>query len=98
MTLLHPHPTVAVNRFTWNKATREFTAEASDLGLRAGFTFGQIWDDSCDEGLTLASRYPGQSDAVCVVDRTETSEGDILAWHLKPVQCGLNFTVTIYND
>ena len=96
--LLHPVP-VPADRLLWIPAQRMFVTEISDIGGR----FGQVWNDSCDEGLTLISRYPGKPDVVFAVDHEERDrEGDIRYWDLVPADLAqrktVPFTVRVYND
>jgi len=95
-TALRPAP-VDTARLSYDPATKTFAAEASDLGR--AFTFGRVWADSCDEGMTLISRRTGR-EIVCVVEHVETRDGDLLFWQLVPVNApaGVTFTVTIFND
>jgi hypothetical protein len=95
VSLLAP-PAVSAGRFHWDAPSRQFSAEISDLGLRA---FGQVWDDSCDEGLTLISRF-GDRSAVFVVEETQVSGGEVTGWLLKPARPAdrLDFTLLIHND
>lgn len=93
MRLLHPAP-VGSDRFVWYAPGRVFTGEMSELR-----GFGRVWDDSCDEGLTLvSSRRPGEA-VVFVVSHTEVRDGDLLYWDLKPADGrDRGFTVRVYND
>jgi hypothetical protein len=70
-----------------------FVAEASSLP-----PLGRVYDDACDEGLTLLSeRYPGD-EVVFVVTSSQEREGDILYWDLSAVNRSTGFSVRIYND
>jgi hypothetical protein len=87
-----PRPTTA---FNWDAANRMFSAEASDLG--PSFRFEQVYDDACDEGMTLISHRTGQA-VTCAVTHVERDrEGDLLYWDLLPLgnKC---FRVRIFND
>lgn len=94
--LLNPGPYVHVSQLFWHPETRTFCADISDIGGR----FGRVWDDACDEGFTLVSRYSGKDQIVFAVDHTEVREGDVMYWDLKPAKTGLTvpFNVRIYND
>jgi hypothetical protein len=102
MAILRPMP-VESSRFTWSKGTGNFVAEASELGLRPGQGFGRVYDDACDEGLTLvSSKYPGK-EIVFVVNEVERDrEGDTLCWKLIPANLAernrVKFGVTVFND
>jgi hypothetical protein len=96
MTLLRPVP-VEARQLHWDAPTRRFLAEISDIGG----TFGQVWDDSCDEGLTLVSRYPHRPEIVFTVNRTEVSaDREVLYWDLEPASPAARpgFTVRVFND
>jgi hypothetical protein len=96
MTVLHPAP-VESNRFLWDKDSKMFLAEASDLGRQP---FGRVYDDACDEGLTLvSSRFPGR-EVVFVVNHVERDrERELLWWDLVPADFkNVGFTVRVYND
>lgn len=99
--LLSP-PTVPVTQFTWDPASRTFSAEISDLpGLRNGFE--RVWDDAVDEGCTLASRHSGQAPVVFAIETEQRdADNDVLWWDLKPAEHAMRqrypFTVRIFND
>lgn len=96
-------------------STRRFTAingmlvaEASDLDRPS--PFGRVYDDACDEGLTLVSHVTGR-EMVFAVDHIERDrEGDLMYWDLKPVRELVlrhsgprsadlaRMTVRVYND
>jgi hypothetical protein len=99
MALLKPRPAVPASNLTWDSGNKQFVGEISDIGG----SFGRVWDDSCDEGLTLTSRYPGRDDIVFAVAHVEMDrERDILWWDLTPAagfgQRAAAFTVRIFND
>lgn len=96
LTPLTPAP-VSTECFTYDAATCTFTAEASSLPLRG---FGRVWDDSCDEGLTLVSHRTGD-EVVFVLEHVEVDDGDIRWWELRSVtgtRTDGRWTVTIFND
>lgn len=73
------------------------TGEISTLGI--GVTFEQVWDDACDEGLTLISHRTG-TEVVYAVDHIESREGDILYWDLRPADLRDHAlpTLRLFND
>ena len=89
-------PAVSTENLMWHAETSTFVAEASDLGVG----FGRVYDDACDVGLTLVSRYDDRQPIVMVVNHEERdADGDVQYWDLvsadfKPV----GFTVRVYND
>jgi hypothetical protein len=97
MSLLSPNP-VQASLFTWDAPTRTFSADISDLPGRG---FGRVWDDACDEGLTLISRFPGRQPAVFAVSHEERDrDGDVRWWDLSPADPRRDpgFAVRIWND
>lgn len=89
---LRPAP-VSTDKFTWDRVSKKFIAEISDLGK--GFTLGRVWNDSCDEGLTLISHRTG-AELVFVVENEVTRDGDFLYWSLKSTDG--RFEMTLFND
>ena len=98
MALLNPAP-VKSSLFTWHPGSRMFSAEMSDLP-----GFGRVWDDACDEGLTLVSdRLPGQPSIVLTVEHEERDvDNDVRWWDLRPADLSqrqqVPFTVRVWND
>lgn len=87
---------VSTEKFSYHGSV--FTCEISDLG--PGFQFGRVYDDACDEGLTLVSHRTGR-EVVYVVNHQQYKEGELVAWELIPAKpsdrprCG---SIVIYND
>lgn len=95
--ILKPSP-ISTRRFFYQKDAGLLTAEISDFG--PGFGFGQVYDDACDEGMTLVSHKTGREVVFAVEHIERDCEGDLLYWDLRPAErgawgCG---TVRIYND
>jgi hypothetical protein len=95
MTLLTPTRT-SYSQFTWCPDGRNFVAEMSEIN-----GFGRVYDDSCDEGLTIVGKTGRE--VVFVVEHVEVdrAENEILFWELsavKPADRELGVGVTIYND
>lgn len=94
--LLNPAP-VSTARFQWDG--QRFSAEISDLP-----GFGRVYDDACDEGLTLVSaRRPGEQIVFAVTHIERDREGDLLYWDLapafgQPTAWSCTFTVRVFND
>jgi len=100
--LLHPKPTMST-RFTWIGDERMFVADLSDIGF-----LDRVYDDACDVGLTLISRYDGR-EMVFVVSHVERGgedwrDNEILWWDLEPARLELRrpgrvpFRVRVLND
>jgi hypothetical protein len=89
---LRPKP-ISATRFVWFADAREYCIDMSQLG-----GFGQVYDDACDEGLTLIERH-GLREVVCVVEETDVHDGEVKGWRLKPVRGykGPPFTILVIN-
>lgn len=87
-------PATNTRQLTWVPKNREYVGEMSSTN-----GFGRVYDDACDEGMTLVSSGTGAT-LVFVVDHTERDvEGDVKFWLLRPVDPRLDaFTVRIFND
>ena len=98
--LLHPTD-ITSDHFHWDKASGQFIAEMSELPR--GFHLTRVYDDACDVGLTLRSRYDYRP-MIFVVDRIDrdASGEDIVGWHLSPALPGdgttRQFSILIIND
>lgn len=93
---------LSTNRFTYDKYTKEFVAEISELG---GDVFGRVYPDACDLGFTLVSHVTGKETDWVVQELTRDPDGDILFWSLLPTSNSLRanpqlagVTVTVMND
>lgn len=96
MSVLRPTP-VSSDRFTYSADGNLLVAEASDLGRHP---FGQVYDDACDEGLTVISARTGREVVYAVSSVHRDTEGDLTHWDLRPVapgDVGLP-TLRIFND
>jgi hypothetical protein len=96
MSLLKPAP-VSLRQFNWHPAERKLTGEISST-----HGFGRVYDDACDEGLTVVNPRTGV-EVVFVVDYVERdAEGDVRWWTLRPAAPGHDLvhdiTVTLFND
>lgn len=93
MSVLKPSP-VSTDRFTYVAAERLLVAEASDLP-----PFGRVYDDACDEGLTLVSADTGREVVFGVEQIDRDREGDLVSWTLLPVdRAACPCKVVVYND
>jgi hypothetical protein len=86
---------VDTDRFSWLPGERLFVAEASDLPALT-----RVWDDACDEGLTLVSHRTGQNVPVVIASEERDREGDVRYWDLVPIDPNKRdlFKVRIFND
>jgi hypothetical protein len=92
--ILRPTP-LPTERFTYVPAQNMFVAEASDLPR-----LGQVYDDACDEGLTLISQRTGREIVFAVNGVERDRDGDVQYWDLRPVRPAewAAGTVRIFND
>lgn len=92
--ILKPSP-VSTTRFTYVPAQNMLVAEMSDLP-----GFGQVYDDACDEGMTLISHRTGVEIVFAVEHVERDRDGDIAYWDLRPVRSKewAAGTVRIFND
>lgn len=94
--ILRPVP-IPTSRLTWVAADRQYVGEISDTR-----GFGRVWDDACDEGLTLVS--PTGREVVFYVSTTERdAEGDVTAWLLRVADRAAplayaDVTIRLFND
>jgi hypothetical protein len=84
----------------WKKYV--FSTFISDLGR--SFHFTRVYNDSCDEGLTIVSSKTGK-EVTFAINKVDKSEGDIRYWELLPVKESIqrvpaakNCKVLIFND
>lgn len=87
--LLKPAP-VRILQFAYYPPRRMFHGEMSDT-----HGFGRVYDDSCDEGLTVVSDT-GREVVFVVHDEHTDAEGDITHWDLKST-CG-TYRMVLFND
>jgi hypothetical protein len=103
MALLPPVCPLDGARFTYNKVTRTLSAFESDLRSQSFdgtyHWIQRLFDDACDEGAYIRSQRTQHVEAFYLERREISPDGDLLAFHLKPVNNipGLN-SVIIFND
>ena len=78
MAVLRPAP-VSTRQLTWRPSVRQYVGEASSTR-----GFGRVYDDACDEGLTLVSARTGRAVVFAIYDAKYDGEGDLQAWRLRP--------------
>lgn len=96
MSLLRPCP-CSTRSITFDRENNLLVGEISSLGV--GVTFERVWNDACDEGLTLISHRTG-TEVVYAVEDVKSCEGDILYWTLIPANYRERFLpeLRLYND
>lgn len=98
-----------MNRFSTEQFSydnKTFRAEVSDLSRGGHMSiFGMIYNDACDEGLTLVSHKTGKEAKFAVDYIHKDNENDIMWWTLVPTRDTIrhlpslrNIRVVIYND
>lgn len=92
--LLSPVAT-PTSQLSWVAEDQQFVGEVSSTN-----GFGRVFNDACDEGMTLFNRATGRS-VVVAIDHVEVIDGEVVSWTLKPVQpskLARPFTVLLFND
>ena len=87
---------VSSKSFTFNKATKTFTTEISDLGKE--FDLVQIYPDACDEGFVMVSHVTGNLEKFAMSKTITNSEGETMGWEFVGLSRKLGLKATIYND
>lgn len=82
-------------RFHWEG--NHGVAELSDLGIKY---FGRVYDDACDEGVTVQGQW---EEVVFVVYGADLNGNEVAGWHLKSVNWKTGrtdgrFKILIIND
>lgn len=84
---------------------RILTGEASELGLRPGQAFDQLYDDACDVGLVLQNPRTGNQTRWALSNTDKDGEGDVRFWELVPCPETLRkqpelqgFVLRLFND
>lgn len=96
--ILSPSP-IRSDRLTCSSGL--LVAEMSDLG--PGFRFGRVWDDACDEGLTVVSVRTGRQVVFAVEHEERDREGELLFIDLLPADRRVqrefpSLRVRLFND
>jgi hypothetical protein len=90
MAILKPAP-VSTRQLAYDATRKLFVGEISSTR-----GFGRVYDDACDEGLTLVSHLTGAEVVFAVWDKKRDAEGDVLSWELRSVDG--RYTMTLFND
>lgn len=93
--ILRPTP-VSTKQLMWFSDEHKFLADISDLGPQ--FKLGRVYDDACDEGLTLVSEWTGKEIVFAMHEELKNEEGDVEGWEFKPVSNSVNLTIILFND
>lgn len=75
---------INTNRFSYNKETKTFVTEISNLG--STYVFDRIYSDAADEGLTLWSEKSGMEATYYLdhVNYSDDADHELVSWELKP--------------
>lgn len=95
MTRLRPAP-VSTGQLTYSATENLLVAEASSLP-----PFGRVYDDACDEGLTVVSAHTGREVVFVVEDTVYSDDGELVCWDLRPAARDLRdngFRLRVFND
>jgi hypothetical protein len=94
--------------FSYNPNSKTFCVEASDLrGRKLGLQFANESDSPFRDNQISIQSARSKQVATYEIYRTQTdNEGDVLAWHLRPVEASIQrlgaavagTSVTIFND
>jgi hypothetical protein len=93
--VLKPKP-VSTRQLHYNPKSRRFLGDISDT-----HGFGRVYNDACDEGLTLVSERTGTEVVFAVTKETRNSEGETLWWDLTPVsddELNVQCRIRLFND
>lgn len=95
MTILKP-TRIQSSKIHW--AGYEGVVEISDLGR--SFQFGRVYDDACDEGVTVISERTGKEIVFALNGRDMDESGeDLCGWNLVAVTPGFkHLKLLIIND
>lgn len=104
MAQLNPAPRSSVGIYH-NARMHELVAEASDLGLRPGHQWEQLYDDACDVGIVLRSHRTGMLSRWYLHETKRDADGDVICWIFHPCSESINkhlalasYTLRILND
>lgn len=90
-------PKTFADHFSFDRPTNSFSGEISDFrdSVRP---WGRLYNDACDEGITLVSRFTGVEVTFVLVEIKKDREGDLLSWEFKSIDGTKPFTLSIIND
>lgn len=95
-----PIPPLPLERFHFeNGVLSAFESDLRDHPFDGTYPWlGQMYNDACDEGIVIRSHHTAKEERF-YLERTETREGDLLAWYFKPENpsCRVQ-SVVIFND
>jgi hypothetical protein len=79
-------PTFGTKAFTYDKATRCFVGEISELTAGGRLPLlGQIYPDACDAGMILISCDTGKEVRFYLIEEKRDADGDLVVMILKPL-------------
>ncbi len=69
--------------FSWNPATREFSAEAAELDHAGHEYAGRLYADAADQGFVMISAKTGETIEFALKD-IQRNNGEIVYWEFEP--------------
>jgi len=94
-------PVLSSALFTWSRTDNLLVAEMSTLQGNGLIGFARVYDDACDQGMTIRSARTGR-EVPFAVTHTEIRDGDTLYWDLEPVDAAgrvvYDCKARIFND
>jgi hypothetical protein len=83
------------DKFAWSK--NRGVTEISTLG--PDFDFSRVWNDACDEGLTIVSHKTGREIVFAINNTRRDADNDVVAWELTSVSPKFHgISLVIFND
>lgn len=93
------------DRFYYSPDDKQFSAESSDFCRMNSQLFHRLYQDACDEGITIISTKSYSEVDYYIDEEHKNGEGELLSWLLKPTPEALRKTplasgtsVLIFND
>ena len=71
-------------RFSYSPNEKQFLAESSDFCRANKGLFHRLYQDACDEGITLISSRTGAEVDFYVDEYHKNNEGELISWLLRP--------------
>lgn len=92
-----PVPTYEMNRFTWDRATRTLTAEASSLAHGMS-VMSHLYDNAANVGLAIRSDRTQRVVRFSLANVRRDADQDVQAWEFLPEDRTLRVRVVVFND
>ena len=96
---------ISSKRFSWNPATKEFTAEMSEVSHGGLNPLGQLYNDAADQGFVMVSDKTGKPVQFFLHDTQRDADHDVKFWEFHPIMSAVFYNpqlqgvkVIIFND